>query len=89
MRACDGPLKSASRIAIRCPRARSARGQVQRQRALADAALAGPDGDEVPHGGEAARDPGALLDDLFEHPRAAVADDVVVALHQLPRAVAA
>jgi len=56
-------------------------GQVHRQRALTDAALARADGDEMPHPGKAVGDATALLGDLFEDSGPSVADDVVVALH--------
>jgi hypothetical protein len=80
MRACDGPLKSASRIAIRSRGPQRAR-QMQRQGALADAALARAHGHEVAHPGEPVGDAGALLGNLLEDARAAVAGDVVVPLH--------
>ena len=81
MRACDGPLKSASRIAIRSPRARSAPARCSVKRALADAALAGAHRHEMAHAGEPVGDAGALLGHLLEDPGPSVADDVVVALH--------
>ena len=52
MRAWVGPLKSASRMATRRPAAAQRGGEMQRQRALADPALAGADGDEMAHAGE-------------------------------------
>ena len=62
------------------PGAQRAR-EMQRQRALADAALAGADGHEVAHPGEPVGDARALLGDLLEDAGASVAGDVVVALH--------
>ena len=56
-------------------------GEMQRQRALADSALAGTHGDEMAHPGEPVGDAGALLGDLFEDSGPPVANDVVVALH--------
>ena len=85
MRACEGPLKSASRIAIRKPPGAQRAREMQRQRALADAALAGADGHEMAHPGEPVGDAGALLGDLLEDSGSSVADDVVVALHSVDR----
>ena len=81
MRACEGPLKSASRIAIRSPRARRAPARCSVKRAFADATLAGAHGHEMAHPGEPVGDAGALLGNLLEDSGASVADDVVVALH--------
>ena len=53
---------------------------MQRQRALADPALAGAYGHEMAHPCKPVGDAGALLGDLLEDSRASVADDVVVAL---------
>ena len=57
---------------------------MQRQGALADAALAGAHGHEMAHPGEPVGDAGALLGNLLEDSGPSVADDVVVALHLLP-----
>ena len=54
---------------------------MQRQRALADSALAGAHGHEMAHSGEPVGDAGALLGNLLEDSGPSVADDVVVALH--------
>src|SRR4051812_17964535 len=54
---------------------------MKRQRALADASLAGPDRHEMTHAGEPVGNPGALVGDLLEDSRSAVADDVVVGFH--------
>ena len=54
---------------------------MQRQSALADSSLAGADGDEMADPGKPVSDAGTLLDDLLDDPGAAVAGDVVVALH--------
>jgi hypothetical protein len=54
---------------------------VHRECALADAAFAGANGDEMTHTCQAVGDTAALSGDLFEDSRAPVADDVVVALH--------
>ena len=66
------------------PGAQSAR-EMQRQGALADAPLAGAHGDEMTHPGEPVGNAGALLGNLLEDSGAAVADDVVVALHVCQR----
>ena len=55
--------------------------ELQRQRALADAALAGADRHEVTHPGQPVGDAGALLRHLLEDAGPSVAGDVVVALH--------
>ncbi len=57
-------------------------GEMQRQRALADSALAGADGHEMAHPGEPVGDARALLGNLLEDLGSSVADDVVVALHR-------
>jgi hypothetical protein len=54
---------------------------MHRQRALADAPLAGAHGDDMAHPGEPVSDAGALPGNLLEDSRPSVADDVVVALH--------
>src|SRR5829696_8566924 len=54
---------------------------MQRQGALADAPLAGPDGQQMTHPGEPVGDADALLGDLLEDSGSAVARDVVIALH--------
>jgi len=54
---------------------------MQRQRALADASLAGAHGHEMTDPGEPVGNAGALLGNLLEDSRPSVADDVVVALH--------
>ena len=54
---------------------------MQRQGALADSALAGAHGHQVAHRSQPVGDAGALLDHLLEDSGAAVADDVVIALH--------
>ena len=54
---------------------------MQRQGALADSAFAGAHGHEMAHACEPVGNAGALLGNLLEDSRAAVADDVVVALH--------
>ena len=54
---------------------------MQRQRALADAALSRSDGHQMAHPGQPVGDAGALLGDLLEDPGSSVAHDVVVALH--------
>src|SRR5687767_14861473 len=54
---------------------------MQRQGALADATLAGADGDEVSDAGEPLGDASLLFGNLFEDSGASVAGDVVVALH--------
>src|SRR6266850_6263042 len=56
---------------------------MQRQRALADPALAGADGHEMTHPGEPIGYTGALLGNLLENSGPSVTDDVVVALHFL------
>ena len=81
MRACEGPLKSASRIAIRSPRARSAPARCSVKVLLPTPALAGAHGHEMAHPGEPVGDAGALLGNLLEDSGPSVADDVVVALH--------
>ena len=60
---------------------------MQRQRALADAAFAGAHGHEMTHAGEPVGDAGALLGNLLEDSGPSVADDVVVALHVIPRSL--
>src|SRR6185436_11971058 len=57
------------------------RGEVEGERALADAPLAGPDRDQVPHAGQVGRDAPLQVEDLLENVRAAVPGDVVVTLH--------
>ena len=54
---------------------------MQRQRALADSALAGAHGHEMAHAGEPVGDASALFGNLLEDSGPSVADDVVVALH--------
>ena len=54
---------------------------MERQRALADSALAGTHGDEMAHASEPVSDAGALLGNLLEDPGPSVADNVLVALH--------
>jgi hypothetical protein len=56
---------------------------MERQRALADSAFAGTDGDEMAHASEPVGDAGTVLGNLLEDPRPSVSDDVVVALHGL------
>ena len=63
---------------------------MERQRALADSALAGAHGHEMAHPCEPVGDAGALLGNLLEDSGPSVADDVVVALHlaDVPRVIA-
>ena len=81
MRACEGPLKSASRIAIRSPRARRAPASCSVSVLLPTPPLPEPDRHEVAHPGEPVGDAGALLRHLLEDAGPSVAGDVVVALH--------
>ena len=68
------------RVQDRNPKPAGAQGarEMQRQGALADAALAGADGHEMTHPGEPVGDAGALLGNLLEDSGPSVADDVVV-----------
>src|SRR5688500_3525016 len=54
---------------------------MQRQRALADSALAGAHGHEMTYPCEPIGNPRALLGNLLEDSGASIADDVVVTLH--------
>ena len=83
--ACHARLRRAVEVRVqdRDPQATGAQRarEMQRQRALADTALAGAHGDEMAHPGEPVADAGALLGHLLEDPGSSVAGDVVVALH--------
>ena len=82
---CHARLRRAVEVRVQDPNpepsgAQSA-GEMQRQGALADSSLAGAHGDEMTHSGEPVGNAGALFGNLLEDSRAAVAGDVVVALH--------
>ena len=81
MRAWEGPLKSASRIAIRSPLARSAPARCSVRVLLPTPPLPEPTATSWRTAGQPVGDAGALLGHLLEDSGAAVADDVVIALH--------
>ena len=91
---CHASLRGAVEVRVedRNPKPPGAQraGKMQRQRALADASLAGADGHEMTNAGEPVGDAGALLGDLLEDSGPSVADDVVVTLHlaDVPRGIA-
>ena len=81
MRACEGPLKSASRIAIRSPRARSAPARCSVSVLLPTPPLPEPTATRCRTPASPSVMRVLLLGDLLEDPGPSVADDVVVALH--------
>ena len=85
--ACHARLRRAVEVRVQDRNPKPAGAQrareMQRQGALADAALAGAHGHEMAHAGEPVGDAGALLGNLLEDSGSSVADDVVVALHRL------
>src|SRR5204862_785402 len=84
---CHSRLGRAVEVGVKDRNPKPARAQrareMQRQRALADPALAGAHRHEMTYPGETVGDAGALLGNLLENSGASVADDVVVALHLL------